>query len=319
MHGTGFFSTIGNLLLAGRVVCLANRSFDPEELWSAVQRHRVNEIAIVGNAFALPMVEALERAAASGSPYDISSLRRVVSSGMPWSVDAKKRFLQAGDMTLHDSISSTEGGPYAVSIVATSDSPKNFGFTLPANARLIGSDGAFVEAGSGEAGLLASGGNLPLGYLDEPAMTAAVFRVIDGVRFAVPGDVAAIAADGTLVFVGRGSGVINTGGEKVFVEEVEAALVGHPDVQDAVVVGVDDERWGSRVVALVRLFDGRDPTPEELTSYVGRTLAAYKRPRRIIFVDSIERTISGKIDRARAKQRAEELISGRHHPIEHRG
>ncbi|GAB3029094.1 acyl-CoA synthetase [Parafrigoribacterium mesophilum] len=309
MHGTGFFSTIGNLLLAGRVVCLPGRSFDAAALWSEVERHRVDEIAIVGNAFAWPMVDALERAENSGAPYDISSLRRVVSSGMPWSVDAKEKFLAAGNMTLHDSISSTEGGPYAVSIVGTSDSPRDFGFRLPANARLIGSDGAIVEAGSGEAGLLASCGNLPLGYLDDPAMTAAVFREIDGVRFAVPGDVAAVAGDGTLVFLGRGAGVINTGGEKVFTEEVEAALVGHPDVQDAVVVGMPDERWGSRIIALVRLVDGRVATQEELSSYVGRTLAAYKRPRRIFFVESVERNISGKIDRARAKQRAEELIS----------
>jgi fatty-acyl-CoA synthase len=309
MHGTGFFGTLGNLLLGGRVVCLTSRSFDPAELWTAVQRRRVNEVAIVGNAFAVPMVEELDRAASTGAPYDISSLRRVVSSGMPWTVDVKKRFLQAGDMTLHDSIASTEGGPYAVSIVSTGDEPHDFGFTLPDNARLVTPDGTLVEAGTGELGMLASAGNLPVGYLDDPARTAATFRMVGGERLAVPGDVASVGADGAVVFHGRGVDVINTGGEKVFAEEVEAALCRHPAVGEAVVLGVADDRWGSRIVALVLPVPGRQVSEEELSLHVGRSLASYKRPRRVFFIDSIDRSISGKIDRARARQRVDELLA----------
>jgi fatty-acyl-CoA synthase len=166
-----------------------------------------------------------------------------------------------------------------------------------------------VVPGSGQVGELASSGAMPLGYLDDPERTAAVFRIIDGVRYAVPGDAAMVEADGTLILLGRGSGVINTGGEKVFVEEVEEALLAHPDVDEVVVVGISDERWGAQVTALVRAVPGTSPASDALREHVRSVLAGYKQPRQVFFVDIIERTISGKTDRRWATRTAQQMAS----------
>jgi fatty-acyl-CoA synthase len=307
MHGTGFFMSLGNLLRGGRIVTLPSRTLDPAALWSAVERHRVEELAIVGDAFAVPLLAELDRAAEGGRPYDLTALRRVVSSGVRWSPEVKRRLLRAGRMTLQDSIAATEGGPYGISLVGPDPDSVTSRFTLPPNARVLGPDGKDVVPGSGQVGVLACTGALPLGYLDAPELTAAVFREIDGVRYAVPGDAATLEADGTLTLLGRGAGVINTGGEKVFAEEVEEVLVEHPGVAEAVVVGVPDDRWGSRVTALVVPEAGAELGERELADHVGRRLAGYKRPRSVFVVGQVERTISGKIDRRRALERAVEL------------
>ena len=317
MHGTGFFYTLGNLLLGGRIVCLESRSLDTREVWSAVQEHRVEEMAIVGDAYAKPLLAELDRAEQQGEPYDISSLERLVSSGVIWSPEVKKRLLRAGRMTLRDSIASTEGGPYGLSTVGPDDDVPR-GFTLPPNARVVTPDGTDVVPGSGQIGELASSGAMPLGYLDDPERTAAVFRVIDGVRYAVPGDAAMVEADGTLILLGRGTGVINTGGEKVFVEEVEEALLAHPDVDDVVVVGVADERWGAAVTALVQPAAGASPSPESLSEHVRSVLAGYKQPRQVFFVEAIERTMSGKTDRRWASRTAQRLASSEDLDPQHR-
>jgi fatty-acyl-CoA synthase len=312
MHGTGFFMSLGNLLRGGRIVTLPGRTLDPAALWRAVERERVEELALVGDAFGVPLLAELDRAAAEGRPYDLASLRRVVSSGVRWSPEVKRRLLRAGRMTLQDSIAATEGGPYGISLVGPDPDSVTSRFTLPPNARVIGPDGRDVVPGSGQVGVLACTGPLPLGYLDAPDLTAAVFQEIDGVRHAVPGDAATIEADGSLTLLGRGAGVINTGGEKVFAEEVEEVLVGHAGVAEAVVVGLPDDRWGSRVTALVVPEAGAQLLEEELADYVGQRLAGYKRPRSVFVVGEVERTISGKIDRRRALERAVELTeSGR--------
>src|SRR3954452_1053618 len=304
MHGTGFFMSLGNLLRGGRIVTLPSRTLDPGMLWSAVERHRVEELAIVGDAFAVPLLAELDRAAAQGTPYDLWSLRRVVSSGVRWSPEVKRRLLQAGRMTLQDSIAATEGGPYGISLVGPDPDSVTSAFALAPNARVIGPDGRDVVPGSGQIGVLASTGPLPLGYLDAPELTAAVFQEIDGVRYAVPGDAAPIEADGTLTLLGRGAGVINRGGEKVFAEERDEVLVADPSVSEVVGVGRPDHRWGSRVTALVVPETGVRLLEEELVDYVGRRLAGYKRPRSVFVVREVERTISGKIDRRRALERA---------------
>jgi fatty-acyl-CoA synthase len=307
MHGTGFFFSLGVLLRGGRVVTLPQRSLDPAALWTAVQEERVEEMAIVGDAFAVPLLAELDRAAAAGTPYDLTPLRRIVSSGVRWSPETKRRLLAAARVTLQDSIAATEGGPFGVSMSGPDPDSVSTVFTLPDNARVIGPDGADVRPGSGEVGLLASTGNLPLGYLDDPEATAAVFRTIDGVRYAVPGDAATLAADGTITLLGRGSGVINTGGEKVFAEEVEQVLVEHPGVAEAVVVGVPDDRWGSRVAALVVPEPGAELDLGVLADHVGSRLAGYKRPRVVSLVEGIPRTVSGKVDRRWAQERAWEM------------
>ncbi|MGK5113708.1 AMP-binding protein [Geodermatophilus sp. CPCC 205506] len=310
MHGTGFFTSLGNLLRGGRVVTLPQRSLDPAALWAAVQEHGVHELAIVGDAFAVPLLAELDRAAAEGTPYDLGSLRRVFSSGVRWGTETKRGLLRHGRLTLQDSIAATEGGPFGISLSGPDPDAVTSRFTLPATARVVTADGRDVVPGSGEVGELASTGNLPLGYLDDPVATAAVFRTFDGVRHAVPGDSATVEADGTLTLLGRGSGVINTGGEKVFAEEVEQALVDHPAVAEAVVVGVPDDRWGSRVTALVVAEPGAEVDADALAAHVGARLADYKRPRLVTVVPAIERTVSGKIDRRWATERAQEL-SGR--------
>jgi fatty-acyl-CoA synthase len=251
----------------------------------------------------------LDRAASTGTPYDLSALRRIVSSGVRWSTEIKRRLLAAGRFTLQDSIAATEGGPFGVSLCGPDPDSVSSVFTLPDNARVIGPDGADERPGSGEVGLLASTGNLPLGYLDDPEGTAAVFRTIDGVRYAVPGDAATLAADGTISLLGRGSGVINTGGEKVFAEEVEQVLVEHPGVAEAVVVGVPDHRWGSRVAALVVPVPGVELDLDVLAEHVGGRLAGYKRPRLVRLVAGIPRTVSGKVDRRWAQERAGEMAA----------
>jgi 3-oxocholest-4-en-26-oate---CoA ligase len=309
MHGTGFFFSLGVLLRGGRVVTLPQRSLDPAALWTAVQEERVEELAIVGDAFAVPLLAELDRATATGTPYDLTPLRRIVSSGVRWSTETKRRLLAAGRFTLQDSIAATEGGPFGVSMSGPDPDSVSSVFTLPDNARVIGPDGADVRPGSGEVGLLASTGNLPLGYLDDPEATAAVFRTIDGVRYAVPGDAATLEADGTISLLGRGSGVINTGGEKVFAEEVEQVLVEHPGVAEAVVVGVPDDRWGSRVAALVVPVQGAELDLAALADHVGGRLAGYKRPRVLQLVAGIPRTVSGKLDRRWAQDRARELAA----------
>jgi len=309
MHGTGFFFSLGVLLRGGRVVTLPQHSLDPAALWAAVQEERVEELAIVGDAFGVPLLAELDRAATAGTPYDLSPLRRIVSSGVRWSTETKRRLLAAGRFTLQDSIAATEGGPFGVSLCGPDPAGVSSVFTLPDNARVIGPDGADVRPGSGEVGLLASTGNLPLGYLDDPEATAAVFRTIDGVRYAVPGDAATLATDGTISLLGRGSGVINTGGEKVFAEEVEQVLVEHPGVAEAVVVGVPDDRWGSRVAALVVPVPGVELDPDVLAEHVGGRLAGYKRPRLVRLVAGIPRTVSGKLDRRWAQERAGEMAA----------
>ncbi|MFW3168681.1 AMP-binding protein [Geodermatophilus sp. CPCC 206100] len=307
MHGTGFFFSLGNLLRGGRVVTLPQRSLDPAALWTAVQEHGVHELAIVGDAFAVPLLAELDRAAAAGRPYDLSSVQRIVSAGVRWSTDTKRRLLGYARCTLQDSIAATEGGPFGISVSGPDPDAVTSTFTLPPNARVVGPDGADVVPGSGQVGELASTGNLPLGYLDAPEATAAVFRTIGGVRHAVPGDSATLEADGTLTLLGRGSGVINTGGEKVFAEEVEQVLVDHPAVAEAVVVGVPDDRWGARVTALVVPEPGAEVDATELAAHVGARLADYKRPRLVSVVPTIERTVSGKVDRRWAAEQARGL------------
>lgn len=312
MHGTGFFMTLGNMLLGGRVVVTRSRSLDPAEVWTAVQEHRVDEMAIVGDAFGRPLLDELEEAVRRGRPYDIGSLGRVVSAGVRWSPEVRRGLLARGRMVLQDSIAATEGGPYGVSLSGPGAGSVPSGFALTPNARVIGPDGADVVPGSGQVGMLASTGALPLGYLDDPERTARVFRRIDGVRYSVPGDAARVEADGTLTLLGRGAGVVNTGGEKVFVEEVEETLLTHPAVEDVVVAGVPSDRWGAEVVALVCAAPGTSPRLQDLADHVGATLAGYKRPRQVFLVDTIRRTASGKTDRRWAGETAQRLATQEH-------
>lgn len=313
MHLAGFSMVSAALTTGGTVVFCSSTRLDPEEILRLVERHRVAGFAVVGDAMARPLLDALERAAAEGRPYDLSSLQTIMNTGGILSASVKKGLLGHGDFSIYDTLSATEAGGFAIAETGRSDEIETARFRLGPNARVLNGQGKDVVAGSGEVGTLATRGRLPKGYLNDPEKTAASWPTIDGVRYSMPGDLATVEADGTITLLGRGSEVVNTGGEKVFVEEVETVILTHPSVRDALVIGLPDERWGSRVTAVVALRAGKTLTDRDLVEHVGRELADYKRPRQVVFVDEIPRSPTGKADRPAAKRLAEgaDSASGR--------
>jgi 3-oxocholest-4-en-26-oate---CoA ligase len=296
MHATGMYTTLGALVASGRVVFLTSRSYDPDELAAAVAAQRVDTVSIVGDVFALPLADALDRAAQQGSPYDLSSLQRILSVGVTWSADVKRRLLAHGDFVCRDLIAASEGGPFAASETRRGDNAVTARFTLLPGARVVDENGRDVVPGSGQVGMLAAPADDQIGYLGDQKKTQETFRIFDGRRWVVTGDLASLEPDGSVTFHGRGSRVINTGGEKVFAEEVEHVLIDHPGVRDALVVGLPDQRWGHRVAAVVAPADGTAVTADELVAHVAQRLADYKKPRSIVFVPDVRRTPSGKAD-----------------------
>jgi 3-oxocholest-4-en-26-oate---CoA ligase len=305
MHGTGQFSTLQVLTLGGTIVTLEGRHFDAHELWKTVQRERVTQIAIVGDAFAKPMLRALEEADARGEPYDISSLVLVISSGVIWSAPVKRALIERHPVIAYDSLGSSEGVGFATSLTTAGSENETARFTVGEDTKVFTDDGREVKPGSGEEGLLAVGGNLPVGYYKDPEETAETFRVVDGRRYSIPGDYATVEEDGTITLLGRGSVSINSGGEKIFPEEVEEAVKQHPAVADAVVVGVPDERFGEAVAAVVALAPDRKADEGEISEAVERSgLARFKRPRHVVVVDAVPRGPNGKADYAWARETA---------------
>ncbi len=304
MHGTGGFSSLECLSEGGRVVLLTARQFDPLELLDAVEREKVNGLVIVGDAFAKPILAALD---AHSGRWDLSSLIGIISSGVMWSEETKQGLLRHHPgMLLVDAFSSSEALGMGSSVSSGTSSAHTAQFTLGPEVRVIDADGRDIEPGSGKSGVLALGGRIPVGYYKDEAKTASTFRTIDGARYSVPGDFAEIGEDGTIHLLGRGSVCINTGGEKVYPEEVEEVVKTVDGVVDSVVVGIPNERFGEEIVAVVELAEGTPPgsvTPELVIDHVKARLAAYKAPRRVRFADSIGRSPAGKVDYAR--QRAE--------------
>jgi fatty-acyl-CoA synthase len=305
MHAAGVLAAAGTLTIGGTVVFCTSPRLDPGEVLGLVERHRVTGFSVIGDAIARPLADAADEAAARGRPYDLSSVETVMNTGGIWSAPVKKRLLRHGRFTIVDSLSATEAGGFATAEASDPDGIETARFRLSPNTRVLNDRGQSVRPGSGEIGMLAMRGQLPKGYLNDPAKTAATWPVIDGVRYAMPGDLATVEPDGTITLLGRGSEVINTGGEKVFAEEVETVILAHPAVRDALVVGLPDERWGSRVTAVVAVRDGHALTGPELVGHVGRELADYKRPRQVVFADEIPRSPTGKADRPAARRLAE--------------
>jgi fatty-acyl-CoA synthase len=298
MHGTGAFTAIGTLFVGGCVVTLTDRHFDPVELLETVDRENVNVLAIVGDAFAKPILAALE---ANPGRFSLSTLIGIISSGVMWSEETKRGLLEHHPtMMLIDAFSSSEALGMGTSISTGTAAQHTATFSLGPDVRVIDPEtNEDVVPGSGQKGVLALGGRNPLGYYKDPDKTAATFPEIGGVRYSIPGDYATVEADGSIQLLGRGSVVINTGGEKVFPEEVEEALKVHAAVQDAVAVGVPDERFGEMVTAAVELAPGAKVTGPELIEHVRGRLAAYKAPRHVRFVESIGRSPAGKVDYGR--------------------
>jgi fatty-acyl-CoA synthase len=301
MHGTGMYTTLGALIVGGAVVFLTSRSHDPEEMAEVIQRHPVTDLCIVGDVFARPLADALERAAEQGRPYDLDGLRRIFSVGVTWSAEVKERLLRHCDARLDDVIAASEGGPFARSVTVRGERSVTSRFELVPGARVIDENGTDVEPGSGQVGLLAAPAPERTHYLGDPVKSAATFRDVDGRRYCVPGDLARIEADGSLTLLGRDGRVINTGGEKVFAEEVEQVIARHPDVDDVYVVGVPDERWGHRIAAVVAVPDGAHVSPEQVRARVTDELADYKQPRDVVFVPELRRSPAGKPDLAWAR------------------
>ncbi len=305
MHGTGAFNAMWNLVLAGSIVTLEQRHFDPVALLDAVERHRVNSMSIVGDAFAKPILRALD---AEPTRWDISSLRVVVSSGVIWAAETKAGLLRHNPrLIMIDSLGSSEAIGMATSTTTAESATgpeATATFALGPNTKVLTEDGREVQPGSGERGRVALRGRTPVGYYKDEAKSAATFVTFEGVRWSIPGDWAEVEADGTLKLYGRGSQCINTGGEKVFPEEVEEALKRHPSVVDAAVVGVPDERFGEAITALVELREGAALDEGALVAHVREHLAAYKSPKRILTVDTLGRAANGKLDYRRLKHEA---------------
>ena len=307
MHGTAMFLAFSTFVLGGTVVLLGGRKFSAAELLRLVERERVNQLSIVGDAFARPIVEELERVEAEGKTYDLSSLGRIVSTGATLSAEMKRALMKrASNAAILDMVGASEGGPFAVAMTMPGQDPvATAAFMVTPNTSLF-DDQTWkkIEFGSGRSGVLAASGSMPDGYFGDPDKSAKTFRVIDGVRYTIPGDFAEIDADGTVHLRGRGSVCINTGGEKVYPEEVEVAARAHPCIEDCVAVGLPDTRFGE-IVTLVASRKS-DISEVDLIEYVKNQIATYKAPRRIIFVDAVYRSPSGKADYRWAKEIAQQ-------------
>jgi 3-oxocholest-4-en-26-oate---CoA ligase len=303
MHGAAQWATfIG--LHGGHTIVFPDevRRLDPADVWGVVEREKATTITTVGDAVARPLVEELER-----GDYDTSSMIAVGNGGAPLTPTIKERLLeQMPQIMISDSAGSSETGAQ-MSHISAKGAVATGKFTPGPGAVVVSEDMTrLLSAGDEEIGWLAQGGWVPLGYLSDPDKTARTFPVIDGTRYAVPGDRATWEADGAIALLGRDSVTINSGGEKIFAEEVERAIAGHPAVHDVVVAGRPSERWGQEVVALVALSEGQPATADDIVTHASQFVARYKLPKEVIFLDHIVRSPSGKADYRWAKQMAQE-------------
>ena len=297
MHGTGNFPSNTVLAEGGRVCLLESRRYDPSELLDTIVREKVNALVFVGDPFARPLLAELDD---HPGKWDLSSLLMIISSGAMWSEPVKEGLLaHHPGMLLVDAFSSSEALGMGVSVSSSGAAAKTASFTLGPDVKVLTEDGRQVSPGSDEVGVLALAGRNPLGYYKDEEKSDRTFREIDGVRYSIPGDFAQVDADGTIHLLGRGSVVINSGGEKIFPEEVEEALKTHAAVRDAVVVGTPHPTYGEQVMAVVELHPGRSdepPAEAELIAHVKEQLASYKAPRRVRTVPTIGRAANGKVD-----------------------
>ena len=294
MHGTGLFTAILNLLSGGSVCTLTGNRFDAAELFATVEKRAISSLVIVGDAFAKPMLKAL---AENPSRWDISSLRIIISSGVMWSLEVKRRLLDHyPGMVLADLFGSSEAVGFGSSVTSAGGVSKTAVFKIGDDCKVFTEDHVEVAPGSNERGFIARRGSIPLGYYKDEKKTAETFPTIDGIRYSVPGDWCTVEEDGTLTLLGRGSVCINTAGEKVYPEEVEETLKTHDLVEDALVVGVPDERWGSAVTAIVELSAGASLDADALREHVRGMLASYKSPKSILAVSTMFRAPNGKAD-----------------------
>ena len=301
MHASAHWLAFSTFFGGGCVVLLPGGHFDPETTWRLVADERVNVLVVVGDAMARPLLDVLEQAP---DDHDTTSLMALGSGGAILSPSTKARIARVlPGVIVADAFGSSETGQLGGSPPA--DDPYGAPRLHLDERTDVFDDGLRpIAPGSGEVGHLARGGRIPLGYRGDPARSAATFVEVEGRRWALPGDLARVEADGTIVVLGRASQCINTGGEKVYPEEVEAVLKAQPDVVDAVVVGLPDERWGERVTAVVQARPGRELSLDDVREHARPLLAGYKLPKQLVVVDRVERLPSGKADYRWAATRA---------------
>lgn len=307
MHGTGLIAALSILFLGGSVVLSGQRSFDPQRAVRDLEDLRCDGLIIVGDAFASPILDVLS---AGQGNHDVSHVRAIVSSGMMWNPEVKRGLLRfMPEAQLVDGLGASESTGFASSVTNRDSQPDNARFSLTGAIVLRPDDLTPVEPGSGEVGILAKAGPLPLGYYKDPERTARTYVTVNGERHVLGGDHAVVEADGTIRLLGRGSNCINTAGEKVYPEEVEEALKLHSQVVDALVVGLPHPRLGETVAALVAVRDRADS--DALAAHVRQHLAGYKVPRRILLLEQVPRAPNGKPDypAARALLGAAEIDS----------
>ena len=303
MHGTGvWLGLMAPHLFGATCVLFEGGGFDPALMLDTIAAEGVNLTVIVGDAFARPLQRELEQAATEGRQRDLSSLRLVISSGAMFSRDVKEAILDhVGHLAIVDALGSSEGA-MATQITVRGATRDTARFDASPTTKLFDEDDREIEPGSDRVGMVATTGAVPIGYYKDEAKSARTFRTIDGVRYAFPGDWGRLDADGTLVLLGRGSNCINTGGEKVYPEEVEEAVKSHPAVEDALVFGVDDERFGQRVVGVMALAPGASAPVDEVVAHTRERLAAFKAPRELVVVDAVPRSPSAKADYPAARR-----------------
>ncbi len=295
MHGATQWAVMGQSFVGNRIVLVAR--FDPHEVWGLIEREKVNMLMITGDAMGRPLIEALEE---QPDAHDLSSLIGITSTAALFSPSVKDQFFDYfPNLVMTDAVGSSEGGNNGLSMVQRGSTAMKSGPTVHSlgGTVVFDEDMEPVKPGSGVIGKIARTGDIPIGYYNDPVKTAEVFVTVGGVRYVMPGDYATVEADGSVTLLGRGSICINSGGEKIFPEEVEAVVRAHPDVMDAIVVGAPDERWGQRVAAIIEPRPGRQaPALDDVQEHCRQHVAGYKIPRQLHVVEKVERAPSGKPD-----------------------
>ena len=306
MHGTGLLSAVGAMAAGGTCITLTSRSFEPKLALENITKHKVTQVTIVGDAFARPMLEVLDE---NPEEYDISSVSVINSSGVMWTREIKAGLLKHNEnLLLSDAFSSSEAIGIGTSLMTKDQTIDVAKFSLGPNCKVFSEDLIEVKPGTGESGMVAVRGFLPVGYYKDQDKTDKTFKIIDGVRYSIPGDWVRVEDDGSLTLLGRGSNCINTAGEKVYPEEVEEALKFHDTVADALVVGVKDAKWGQSITAVVQPNEGCVIDELELKEFSRKHLAAYKLPKKILVKGNLNRAPNGKADYKSIQEYAERQL-----------
>jgi acyl-CoA synthetase (AMP-forming)/AMP-acid ligase II len=294
MHGATQWCVMGQSFVGNRAILVPK--FDPREVWGLIESEKANSLMITGDAMGKPLIEVLDEPDVS---FDLSSLLAVTSSAALFSAPVKDEFFRhLPNIVIVDAIGSSESGNNGMATMTKGGTAMKSGPTVSVLGDTVVFDEELkpVVPGSGTIGKIARTGDIPVGYYNDPVKTAEVFINIDGARYVMPGDFATIEEDGSITLLGRGSVSINSGGEKIFPEEVESAVRSHPEVLDAIVVGAPDERWGQRVAAIIQPRGERVPSLDDIQTYCRDRIAGYKVPRQLHVVQTIERSPSGKPD-----------------------